>query len=318
MSVLGATAQGLYWMFRSLERADTMTRVIEATLRVSYSDADMGQLEFESIVTSAGLLQAWDSCHDLPPAQTSSAEVVDFLLRDEANPSSLRSAVTQAHANARRVRTALSRETFEAMNQATSQTLTLLATPTPLADLPETLAAVRRLLAAVHGAHAVTAMRNENFTYARLGTFIERADSTARILNAKSVALTTTDVEDIWLENLHFDTLLRSVAAHRAFRWAHSGSPTGPALAEFLIRSPRMPRSLAFCTTKLAENIGHLANDYGTEAPSAALVQGLLKSCTDREADSLIAEGLHEFLNGFLNDLGALGAQIATDYRFEP
>lgn len=315
--MLGATAQGLYWMFRSLERAETTTRVIEATLRVSFGDADMGRLEWESLISTWGLLDAWTTVHDQAPQAAQVSDIVDFLARSDANPSSLRASIAQAHANARRVRTALTRETFEATNSMASETFAMLREPTGLADLPETLAAIRRLLAAVHGAQSVTSMRNENFSFARLGTFTERGDSTARILGAKSVALTASEPADGWMENVHFDTLLRSVAAHRAFRWAHDGPATGPALAEFLILSRRMPRSLAFCCQKLIENIGHLSDDYGSEPPSAALAASLLDHCTHRAANRLIGDGLHDFLVTFVAGMGELSRQITVDYRFD-
>ncbi len=317
MSVLGATASGLFWMFRNLERADSATRVIEATLRVSFTDAEMGPMEWASIISASGLKGAWDQGSDKAPTDATIMELTNFLLSDERNPSSLLATISSAHTHARRVRTALSRETAEAMNSTASQAGALIRDTQDLSHLPECLATMRRLLAQVQGAHSVTAMRNENFSFGRLGTSIERADATARILSTKTVALSSEPSAEPRLENLHFDTLLRSVAAQRAFRWVESGVMTGPAIAEFLIRSRRMPRSLAYSFQKLVENLGHLSNDYGTVLPSAAMADALLTHCTDRAPHQLIDEGLHHFLSGVIADIYELGNQISTDYRFE-
>jgi len=317
MSVLGATASGLYWMFRNLERSDSATRVIEATLRVSFTDAELGRMEWESIITSSGLREYWNQHSSAMPSEVPTAELINFLLSNPDNPSSLLATITSAHANARRVRTALSRETAEAINSTASQAASLIRGTQELADLPETLATLRRLLAQVHGAHAVTAMRNENFSFGRLGTFIERADATARIVSAKTVALSAESQAGLQLENLHFDTVLRSVAAHRAFRWVDSGTMTGPAIADFLLCSLRMPRSLAYSFHKVVENLGHLSDDYGTVQPSAELALALLDKCSNRASSDLIDEGLHLFLDGIMQDINELGLQISTDYRFD-
>lgn len=317
MSVLGATAGGLFWMFRNLERADSATRVIEATLRVSFTDAALGRMEWDSIIGTSGLRNEWQAHNHQPPSDVPIIELVGFLLSDPGNPSSLLATISSAHANARRVRTALSRETAEAMNSTTEQATRLIRNTQELADLPETLATLRRLLAQVHGAHSVTAMRNENFSFGRLGTFIERADSTARIINAKTVAVSSEALPGAQLENLHYDTMLRSVAAHRAFRWSESGPMTGAAIAEFLVRNRRMPRSLAYSFQKLAENLDHLSDDYGTVSRSTGLAYGLLGDCTERATPQIIDEGLHLFLDRLIANINQLGVQISTDYRFE-
>lgn len=317
MSVLGATASGLFWMFRNLERADSSTRVIEATLRMSFTDAELGRMEWDSIITTSGLRDHWAQRSADPPSNVPNSDLLNFLLSDTQNPSSLLATISSAHENARRVRTALSRETAEAMNSTAAQATSLIRDTQELADLPETLSTLRRLLAQVQGAHSVTAMRNENFSFSRLGTFLERADTTARIVDAKTVALSSTPESEYRFENLHFDTLLRSVAAHRAFRWAHRGPMTGAAIVEFLIRSRRMPRSLAYSFQKLVENLDHLSNDYGAVSRSTGLAYGLLGNCTERATLQLIDDGLHEFLSELIVDINQLATQISTDYRFE-
>ena len=179
------------------------------------------------------------------------------------------------------------------------------------------LATIREHSARVRGALHGTMLRNDIFDFARLGMFIERGDSTARILDVKYyVLLPSVRHVGSSLDNMQWETILRSVSAQRAYNWLYGAEVSPITIAEFLIRDRRMPRSLAFCCAKVADNLGYLAADYGTRYPSHDRAEAMIAGSMNRSIEAIFDSGLHEFLNDFIRDNGALAAQIEQDFRF--
>ena len=114
----------------------------------------------------------------------------DFLLRDPDNPSSVLSVIKSARDNARLVRTALTTEVWSAVNETLDAVLPiLLKEPIPQTELPAVLSIIRQQSALVRGALHGTMLRNDIYDFCRLGTFVERIDSTARIIDVKYYSL---------------------------------------------------------------------------------------------------------------------------------
>jgi uncharacterized alpha-E superfamily protein len=118
------------------------------------------------------------------------------------------------------------------------------------------------------------------------------------------------------LDNVQWETILRSVSAQRAYRWLNAGDINPRGIAEFLIQDRRLPRSLAFCYTKIVDNLGYLADDYGERLPCHDTAEGLLKRLRSNSVEAIFDKGLHEFLEDFIRDNNRLGIQIEQDYRF--
>lgn len=300
-------------MFRYLERSENTVRLLDAGFRIALTRSAASRNEWESVVTTAGVRDAFNERHD----EYNSVNVIDFLLRDKSNPSSVVSVINAARNNARLVRTALTREVWEATNECWLTLQNTLRRPVREKELPDVLASIRQQGSLVRGALHGTMLRIEIYDFARLGTFIERADNTARILDVKYyVLLPSVSLVGSPVDNAQWETILRSVSANHAYRWLNGGdiNPTG--IAEFLILDRRMPRSLSFCYAKISDNLGYLATDYGEEHEchqQAELVQTRLKDST---VASILEEGLHEFLGEFIRCNNKLGELVEQDYRF--
>ncbi|MEL6683449.1 MAG: alpha-E domain-containing protein [Pseudomonadota bacterium] len=311
--MLGKTAGGLFWMFRYLERAENTARLIEAGFRIALTRSNDPKSEWKSVIVTSAAQAAYEAKHD----SYDSARVIDFLLRDPDNGSSVQSVIKSARDNARLVRTALTTEVWSAVNETWMLLADRLRHPVPETDLPEVLAAIRQQSALVRGALHGTMLRNDIYDFCRLGTFIERMDSTARIIDVKYYALLPSpSLVGSRMDNVQWETILRSVSAHRAFRWASDEGYNAPNIAQFLILDRRMPRSLAFCAGLIEENLTYLAKQYDHETQSLALSQALQKRLRGRDIDMIFEEGLHEFLNAVINDTAQIGLQIEHDYRF--
>lgn len=311
--MLGKTAGGLFWMFRYLERSENTARLVDAGFRMALVRGGASAEEWASVIDTAGARNAYLSKYEVFDGPS----VVDFLLREPENPSSVLASIETARSNARLVRTALTREVWEATNEAWMALKAALARPVREPDLPEVLDIVRQQSALVRGALHGSMLRNDGYDFARIGTFLERADNTARILDVKYYVLLPSLAQiGSSLDNMQWETVLRSVAGQRAYRWLTGGEIAPMGIAEFVILDARMPRSLIFSVTKLCDNLGWLERDYGTRHPCHDLADALRATLQGKTIDAVFERGLHEFLTDFLADIATLGAQIEQDYRF--
>ena len=311
--VLGTTAGGLFWMFRYLERSENIARLIEAGQRIALTRSAEADSEWASVIATAGDTASYRARHDTYAAET----VIDFLLRDKTNPSSVGSVIDAARNNARLVRTALTREVWEATNDCWMRLSAALEKPIVDRELPGVLELIRFESAVVRGALHGTMLRNDIYDFARLGTFVERADNTARILDVKYyVLLPSAQHVGSRLDNAQWETILRSLSAQRSYQWQSRGNVTPLGIAEFVILDHRMPRSLAYSINAIVANLGYLADDYGDRHVSHGMAEELNQSVTDRSIPDIFEIGLHEFLQTTINGIGSLGKQIAVDYRF--
>ena len=311
--LLGRTANGLYWMNRYIERAENMARLVDAGLRMALTRTQSASEEWNSVLLSAGS----DVTFSQKYSEYTAANVADFLLRDTSNPSSTMAAIETARNNARMVRTALTRETWESINEAWMSLKRMLARPIDERDLPSVLDAIKRETALIRGSFYGTMLRNEIFDFSQLGTYVERADNTARILDVKYyVLLPSISWVGSTLDNYQWESILRSVSAHRSYRWVYEADYKPTNIADYLILNVRMPRSLTFCYRFLAEHLKFLSDDYGEQHPCHATVERTQAMLRAGSIKNIFDAGLHEFLANFIQDNTKLGEEIAQDYRF--
>jgi len=311
--MLGKTAGGLYWMFRLLERGENTARLVEVGFRIALTRSNDSASEWKSVVLTAGVRAGYDAKYD----DYSAANVVDYLLRDASNPSSVISVTENARTNARMVRTALTTEVWEVVNENWMTLKTLLKKPIKETDLPAVLGEIRRNSALVRGAMHGTMLRNDIYDFTQIGTALERADNTARIIDVKYYTLLpSANFVGSALDNVQWETILRSVSAHRSFRWLNEGDMTSSTIAEFLILDSRFPRSLAFSSRIVEENLNFLAKDYGARMPCHDLIDAQRDKLRTQTIAGIFEDGLHQFITDFIRDNNAIGQQIEQDYRF--
>jgi uncharacterized alpha-E superfamily protein len=192
-----------------------------------------------------------------------------------------------------------------------------LARPVREGALGQVLAAIRRQATQVRGTFDGTMLRNENYNFTRIGTFIERGDSTARILDVKYyVLLPSLAWVGSSLDKVQWESVLRSVAGERAYRWLNSGSIDPRGIAEFLLLDQRFPRSLHFCVDKLRSNLAGLAHEYGHETEAHELLRALGTQFHQTTIEQVFESGLHQFIQAFIKANQQVAQAIERDYRF--
>jgi len=311
--MLGRTAGGLFWMFRYLERAENTARLLDVGFRIALTRPDNAADEWASVLQTAGIREAYDQKYD----SYEQGRIVDFMLRDKDNHSSALAATTAARTNARMVRTALTREAWEAVNECWMAVRNAIHGRIADRDLPDVLRLIRQQNALVRGALHGSMLRNDIYDFSRLGTFIERADATARILDVKYyVLLPSTVAIGSSYDNVQWENVLMSVAGLRSYRHAKGSRINAMGVAEFVILDGRMPRSLAFCYKKIVDNLGYLERDYGERLKCHEMAEAVSDTLRTRTIENIIEDGLHESILTFIRANSQLALQIERDYRF--
>jgi uncharacterized alpha-E superfamily protein len=312
--MLGRTANGLFWMFRYLERAENTARLLEAALRMALTrDIVAAEAEWRSVIATLGLQQPFEATNE----SYDGLSVWNFVLRGPSNPGNVRAMFGAVRANARTARTNISSDVWEAVNDNWMKLDKLLARPVGQTAVGEVLGTIRRAGTQVHGAFDGSMLRDEGYHFSRAGTFIERADSTARILDMKYfLLLPSLSYVGSSLDTGQWEQVLRSVAGARVYSWLNAGQIEARGIVDFLVLDDRFPRSLAFCRSALRENLAALARMHGVEGRCNALMRDADTRISDLTVDQIFDQGLHEFLVDFLARNAAISRAIAEDYRF--
>lgn len=313
--MLSRSASNLYWMGRYLERADYLCRLIDATVRLASLPASHGgaQPAWESAIHSAAVAHAFNSRH-LPIDE---AHVGHFLTLDPDNPSSIRRCLEAARTNGRAVRTALTLETWEAVNDAWHEIQRFGSTIPDSPTLVRLADSIKNQLLTFDGAVNRTQLREATHWFLRLGTSIERADNTARLLDVKyHLLLPRSEPVGGSLDYFQWTTLLRTVSALTAYRWVYRESVKPWLVADLLIFNRAMPRSLIACLEDSVWLLDQLAASRGRRGPANRLASQALRKLAASDIDTLFQSGLHEFLLAFIAENNALGGAIAEQYLF--
>ncbi|MGA2128065.1 MAG: alpha-E domain-containing protein, partial [Xanthobacteraceae bacterium] len=260
--MLSRTADNLFWLSRYVERAEYLSRILEATLRLTslphtYSGTTN---EWESAVATAGCAGGFFAAYKEANEET----VTEYLAFSSANPSSIRNCFDVARANARAVRTALTMEMWDAINGAWLEISRFGAGATTRDGLARFLRLVQESSLRVDGSAYRTMLRNDAYWFTRLGVFSERADNTARILDVKyHMLLPAHQHVGGPLDYFQWAAILRSVSALTSYHWVYRESLKPWLIADLLILNDQMPRSLASCYENLVQYLDRIARAYG-------------------------------------------------------
>jgi uncharacterized alpha-E superfamily protein len=313
--MLSRSASNLYWMGRYLERADFQCRLIDATTRLASLPASHGgaQSAWESATLAAAVA---DHFADTQTA-ADEANVGFFLAVAPDNPSSIRCCLERARANGRAVRTSLTLETWEAINETWLEVQRFGIGMPDSVTLVRMIDVVRQKLLSFDGAVALTQLRDPSYWFLRLGTMIERADNTARLLDVKyHLLLPRTEAVGGSLDYFQWTTLLRTVSALTAYRWVYRDTVKPWLVADLLIFQRAMPRSLVACLDEAVQMLDHLASAGGRRGSANRQATALLLRLADLDIDTLFQRGLHEFLEEFLIANNSLGVAVAEQHLF--
>jgi uncharacterized alpha-E superfamily protein len=314
--MLSRTADYLFWMARYMERAENTARMLGVSYEMSLlpQSQDAAEQGWRGLLSISELTSSFAQRY----AAVSARNVMDFMIRDESNPSSILSCVRAARENARAVRGALTTEVWETQNQTWLEFNKLLRAESTLRDPGPVLERVKTRSHLSRGVTVGTMLHDEALHFLRIGTFLERADNTARLLDVKFQALGGGDFfggqakEGQEVDFYHWSAILRSVSGFEIYRKVYRNVIVPEKVAELLILRPDMPRSLAACMNDVVANLSLVANEQSAETLRRA---GRLRSDLQyARIDEILATGLHAYLTQFLDRVGDLGVGISRDF----
>ena len=181
--MLSRTADHLFWMSRYTERAENTARLLDVNYQTSLlpQSTAMAQLGWQGLLKISELLPSYQALY----GEITAANVMNFMVRDEYNPSSIVSCLKAARENARAVRGTLTTEVWETQNQTWLEVNRMLKAGEFERDPGQFFEWVKFRSHLSRGVTVGTMLMDEALHFMRLGTFLERGDNTARLLDVK-------------------------------------------------------------------------------------------------------------------------------------
>ncbi len=314
--MLSRVANSLYWISRHVERAENTARMLDVTYRMSLLpyrvlESDEAWVEPWALpLVISGLATAYYEHH---PGALVPNNVLRFMVLDPLNPSSIYSCIHAARESARTVRGAITSEMYEDLNALWLNLRARTFESIAAEGVSEYFNYVKMQSHQFRGVTFGTMVRDEAYQFMRLGTFIERADNTARILDVKYHTLLPR-VSDVGgaVDYYQWGALLRSVSAFDAYRKIYRDVITPRRVVELLVLRDDVPRSLHICMNDIYAILSDLA-DVSSQEPER-LAGELHAQLHYGRAEKIVTFGLHEYLMDFLDKLHSLNDEITQHF----
>jgi hypothetical protein len=313
--MLSRTADHLYWMSRYTERAENTARMLDVNYQTSLlpQSTAVAQVGWQGLLSISELTQAYQNIH----GEVLPARVMEFMVKDESNPSSIISCLKGARENARAVRGTLTTEVWETQNQTWLELNRRLKAGDFERDPGQFFEWVKYRSHLSRGVTVGTMLIDDSLRFMRLGTFLERADNTARLVDVKFHAVQSdffgaANAKDQEYDFYHWSAILRSVSGFEIYRKVYRDVISPERVAELLILRSDMPRSVHASMNEVVANLEMLANEQSVETTRRA---GKLRAELQYGVISeILANGLHAFLTQFLDRVNDLGMGISRDF----
>ena len=313
--MLSRTADHLYWMSRYTERAENTARMLNVNYETSLlpQSTDKAQGGWQGLLSISELLPSYTALY----GEVTAEGVMEFMVKDADNPSSIISCLRAARENARAVRGTLTTEVWETQNQTWLSVNQMLKDGEFERDPGQFFEWVKFRSHLSRGVTVGTMLMDESLHFMRLGTFLERADNTARLVDVKFQAvqgdfLGNANQKDQEYDFYHWSAILRSVSGFEVYRKVYRDVIKPERVAELLILRSDMPRSLHACLNEVVSNLHLVASDGASDTlRQAGKLRAELKYS---RIDEILATGLHAFLTRFLDQVNDIGSRISRDF----
>jgi uncharacterized alpha-E superfamily protein len=297
-------------MARYTERAENTARMLDVNIQTQLlpQSIEAAEQSWRAVLGISELLPAFDEKYGI----LNRKDVLDFMVCDPMNPSSIVSCLTSARENARAVRGTLTTEVWETQNTTWLDMAGLLKDGILERDPSEFFEWVKHRSHLSRGVTIGTMLKDEAFYFIRLGTFLERSDNTARLLDVKFHGADGEQLTASEMDYYHWAAVLRSVSAFETYRKTYRDVITPERVAELLILRGEMPRSLMACMTEVVNNLSQIHNEVSreTERFAGRLHAGLRFN----SIDDIMRRGLHDYLTEFLEQVYDLGNRVSHDF----
>jgi uncharacterized alpha-E superfamily protein len=299
--MLSRVANLVYWMARYLERAENTARIVDVNaqlvldLQSRQAADDPGS--WEPLVYVSG---GDEEFHEAHGKQASERTVVDFMLFDRRNPSSIASCIANARENARCIRDQLASEVWEQMNAFHLKLQEDDYSEFAQIGSAEYLSRIKGQIQLIYGIAESMLPRNETWWFFELGRHLERADNTSRIIDVKYYTLLPSrHAVGAALDIVQWAAVLRSCSGYEAFRKSRRGQLNLERVVDYLMLDDNFPRSISYSLRHAAFALDCITAEapHLMDNPAARRIAALEKTLAQSVIHEVIVRGLHEYLD---------------------
>jgi uncharacterized alpha-E superfamily protein len=307
--VLGSTADSLFWMFRYIERAENTLCLIESGFQLHLISSKNLKNEWDAILKTSSIRQFFVKNN----TQLDSLTIINFMFKDEKNSNNIYQLISKARENARRSRVAITLEVWESvntcwlyLNEQTKKNVTENKVQTLIKN-------IREKIALIYGFLQKTMLKDEIMSFCSLGTYIEKFNNTARILNTRQYLLVEEKLYGLEnYNNFQLEMILRSISSYRSFMWKNQNTINSKKVSNFLISDKDMPRSLIFSIQETLRCIKVIQNRNIYKSKCYKTAQQIQKKIKSRKMFS----NNYSFLNDLIELNMKLANQIEEEFNF--
>ena len=304
--MLGSTADSLFWMFRYIERAENILCLIESGFQLHLISSKNLKNEWDAILKTSSIRQFFAKNN----TQLDSLKIINFMFKDEKNFNNIYQLISKARENARRSRVAITLEVWESintcwlyLNEQTKKNVTENKVQTIIKN-------IREKIALIYGFLQKTMLKDEILSFCSLGTYIEKFNNTARILNTRQYLLVEEKLYGLEnYNNFQLEMILRSISSYRSFMWKNQNTINSRKVSNFLISDKDMPRSLMFSIQETIRCIKVILNRNIYKSKCYKTAQNIQKKIKSRR--------MFSNYYSFLNDLIELNMKLANEIEEE-
>ena len=307
--MLGSTADSLFWMFRYIERAENTLCLIESGFQLHLISSKNLKNEWDAILKTSSIRQFFVKNN----TQLDSLKIINFMFKDEKNSNNIYQLISKARENARRSRVAITLEVWESvntcwlyLNEQTKKNVTENKVQTLIKN-------IREKIALIYGFLQKTMLKDEIMSFCSLGTYTEKFNNTARILNTRQYLLVEEKLYGLEnYNNFQLEMILRSISSYRSFMWKNQNTINSKKVSNFLISDKDMPRSLIFSIQETLRCIKVIQNRNIYKSKCYKTAQQIQKKIKSRKMFS----NNYSFLNDLIELNMKLANQIEEEFNF--
>jgi uncharacterized alpha-E superfamily protein len=306
--MLSRVADHLYWFGRYVQRAENTARLVTVNGHLLLDLPKQLQTGWRPLIQILGAEKEYQKAY----GDSTEADVVRFLVTDENSSASIVTSVRRSREILRTVRDAMPQESWEQLNDLYLMLQNEGDKGIQRKYRQHFLARIVDACLLLYGVLSSNMSRDIGFQFLRLGTNLEQADMTTRILDVRSVSLIRAPAaEDLpAFENIQWMSVLRSLTAYEMYRRLVRNRVTGDAVLRFLLQDPQFPRSVVFCLLRMQRTLPKLPEKRSVERAIARTI-ALLR---DADVGALAGKGLHEFLDEVQAGIASINDALSEAY----
>jgi len=305
--MLSRVAENIYWMARYIERAENTARLIAAAHNRMMDLPKGMRQEWGPLVAISGCDPIYRKLHQ----DYGELSVLHFLIGAKENPDSILGSIHSSRENCRTVRDIVPREVWEQINalyhHAREHMQEGLTKRGRHAFLKEIVLRCQTIGGKVSG----TMNRDQGYQFLRLGSHLERADMTTRILDVSSANLLHDDAPELEpFASIRWMAVLNSMSAYQMYRRCQQPRVQRSAVIRFLLQSSVFPRAVYYCVNQVEAGIAKLPRNESTRR----VIFRLQRALTVSDVGKLDPESLHAFIDELQITISDLHRELAETW----